>query len=345
MGTRSSQGFTLTQIRDLYSIPDWYPGDHPPMPEIVAHGRRPGVFACGYCHLPNGLGRAENSSLAGLPAAYIEQQLADYRSGTRGTAKPERGPPKLMIANSKQTTESDVREAARYFAALPLTQWVRVIEAEMVPKTRVAAGALLPTGDGIEPLGERIIELPENLQLFDLRDARSGFVAYVPPGSIARGRELVANGAGGVPCDTCHGAGLRGAGPIPGIAGRSPSYIVRELSDFPAWHSHRRMERTDGCPRLPRSRSATWSRSPPIPRHFRRDAAGRYAVLASAKSAETDFDDGVLSGRPTHLWQLLGRGARRCPAERAGRLDLGDPPFVEAQHVAQNLVGVLAQQR
>src|SRR3954447_26496620 len=102
----------------------------------------------------------------------------------------------------------------------------------MVPKTRVAAGALLPTGDGMEALGERIIELPENLQLFDLRDARSGFVAYVPPGSIAKGRELVANGAGGVACDTCHGAGLRGAGPIRGIAGRSPSYTVRQLYDL-----------------------------------------------------------------------------------------------------------------
>ena len=137
-----------------------------------------------------------------------------------------------MIANSKQATEADVREAARYFAAIPLTQWVRVVEAEMVPETRVAAGAFVPTGDGMEPLGERIIELPENLQLFDLRDARSGFVAYVPPGSIAKGRELVANGAGGVPCETCHGADLHGAGPIPGIAGRSPSYIVRQLYDF-----------------------------------------------------------------------------------------------------------------
>ncbi len=202
------------------------------MPEVVAQGHKPGVFACGYCHLPNGLGRAENSSLAGLPAAYIEQQLADYRSGARGTAKPQRGPPSLMIANSKQVSEADVREAARYFATLPLTKWVRVVEAESAPKTRVAAGALLPTGEGMEPLGERIIELPENLQLFDLRDARSGFVAYVPLGSVAKGRELVANGVGSVPCETCHGPGLRGAGPIPAIAGRSPSYIVRQLYDF-----------------------------------------------------------------------------------------------------------------
>jgi cytochrome c553 len=228
----SSEGFTLTQIGDLYSVPDWHPADHPPMPAIVAQGHKPGVFACGYCHLPNGLGRAENARLAGLPAVYIEQQLADYRSGARGTAKPQRGPPRLMIANSKQVTEADVREAARYFAALPLTQWVRVVETETVPKTRVAGGALLPTGEGTEPLDERIVELPENLQLFDLRDARSGFVAYVPPGSIAKGRDLVTNGVGGVPCETCHGVGLRGAGPIPGIAGRSPSYVVRQLYDL-----------------------------------------------------------------------------------------------------------------
>jgi cytochrome c553 len=30
----------------------------------------------------------------------------------------------------------------------------------------------------------------------------------------------------------CHGQDLNGLGPVPGIAGRSPSYIVRQLYDI-----------------------------------------------------------------------------------------------------------------
>jgi hypothetical protein len=37
--TGSTAAFTLTQIRDLFVAPDWYPGDHPAMPEVVARGR------------------------------------------------------------------------------------------------------------------------------------------------------------------------------------------------------------------------------------------------------------------------------------------------------------------
>src|SRR5438874_101038 len=42
---------TQAQIRNLFDIPDWYPTDHPPLPDVVQHGRRPDVRACGYCHL------------------------------------------------------------------------------------------------------------------------------------------------------------------------------------------------------------------------------------------------------------------------------------------------------
>ena len=52
--------------------PDWYPEEHPPMPQIVAHGgQRPAGRACAQCHLPSGDGHPESSSLAGLPAAYM----------------------------------------------------------------------------------------------------------------------------------------------------------------------------------------------------------------------------------------------------------------------------------
>lgn len=33
-------------------------------------------------------------------------------------------------------------------------------------------------------------------------------------------------------CGTCHGADLKGLGPVPGLAGRSPSYLVRQLYDM-----------------------------------------------------------------------------------------------------------------
>ena len=35
-----------------------------------------------------------------------------------------------------------------------------------------------------------------------------------------------------VACGTCHGADLMGLGPVPGIGGRSPSYLMRQLYDL-----------------------------------------------------------------------------------------------------------------
>src|SRR6202162_2413616 len=94
----SNVALTLPQTRDLFNPPDWYPDDHPTMPEGVMHGRRPDVRACGYCHLPNGQGRPENASLAGLPAGYIVQQMADYKNGLRKTSESKMGPPTTMLA-------------------------------------------------------------------------------------------------------------------------------------------------------------------------------------------------------------------------------------------------------
>jgi len=37
----STQSFTMKQIRDTGNPVDWFPGDHPPMPTIVAHRRSP----------------------------------------------------------------------------------------------------------------------------------------------------------------------------------------------------------------------------------------------------------------------------------------------------------------
>ena len=59
-------------------------------------------------------------------------------------------------------------------------------------------------------------------------------MAYVPPGSIKKGEALVTTGANGrtVACGTCHGADLKGLGPVPPLAGRSPTYAVRQMFDF-----------------------------------------------------------------------------------------------------------------
>ena len=231
----SNAAFTLTQLRDLFNVPDWHPDDHPPMPGPVQHGPRPGVFACGFCHLPNGLGRPENSSLAGLPAAYIAQQVADFKSGARTTSEPASLPIALMIGVAKGATEDEVKTAAEYFAALKPRPWIRVVETNTVPKTKVAGWMLVAAqADVTEPIGQRIIEMPENLERTELRDSASGFVAYVPVGSIEKGEALVTTGGGGktVPCAICHGVDLKGLGPVPGLAGRSPSYIVRQLFDI-----------------------------------------------------------------------------------------------------------------
>ena len=229
----SDQGFTWTQLRDLFKVPDWHPDNHPAMPEIVANGSKPGVFACGFCHLPNGLGRPENSSLAGLPASYIVQQVLDFKSGVRRSSEPASLPINFMTAVAKSVNEEDLRIAAEYFAHLQPQPWIRVVETGTVPKTEVGGWMLIEaTGGGTEAIGNRIIEMPEHLERTELRDSASGFIAYVPTGSVRKG-EALASGSGRVTaCAACHGPGLKGMGPVPALAGRSPSYIVRQLYDF-----------------------------------------------------------------------------------------------------------------
>jgi cytochrome c553 len=230
----SALAFTITQERDLFFAPDWHPDDHPPMPDIVAHGRPPEVRACGSCHRVEGTGGPENASLAGLPAAYIAQQMADYKSGARKFAGPQRSPVLLMTAIAKGATDAEARAAAAYFASLKPKPVITVVETDTVPATQIARVFYmkLPNG-GTEPIGSRIVEVPVDVQQFEHRDSRSQFTAYVPSGSIARGEALARTGSGTAPpCVTCHGPDLRGVDLVPGIAGRSPSYLVRQLYDF-----------------------------------------------------------------------------------------------------------------
>jgi cytochrome c553 len=87
---------------------------------------------------------------------------------------------------------------------------------------------------GTEPLGNRIIELPQDVESAENRNPRVGFVAHVPPGSIKKGEAIVTTGADGktLPCTTCHGPDLEGLGDVPPLIGRSPIYVYRQLNDI-----------------------------------------------------------------------------------------------------------------
>jgi cytochrome c553 len=238
----SSRRFSLKQVEDVNEPADWFPEDHPAMPDIVRTGRQPGVRACAFCHMPNGKGRPSNAPVAGLPAAYIVQTLNDFRNDLRKTGEPRKTNTNQMIAIAKAMTPEEIQAAADYFASMPWTPWIRVVETELVPKTRIAGSIhfRLP-GTDTEPLGMRIVETPENVEETEvLRNPRSGFIAYAPVGSIARGEALVTTGADGktVKCATCHGPDLKGLGTVPGIAGRSPSYLTRQMYDIQAGARH-----------------------------------------------------------------------------------------------------------
>ena len=217
-------------------VADWHPTKHPTMPEIVAKGRKdPAVFACGYCHLPNGSGRPENTSLAGLTPDYFKAQMKAFRNDERLGSKEGRAPQTAMVALSKQVSEADIEAAATYFASLEPEGFVKVIETDTVPKTKVAGWMLArdPAG-GTEAIGNRIIEIAEDFERFEKRDSRTPYLAYVPEGSLRRGARLVASGGEGktIMCGICHGTDLHGLADIPRLAGRSPSYLFRQLFDM-----------------------------------------------------------------------------------------------------------------
>lgn len=229
---------TEQAIDDPFAGVDWFPGDHPAMPEVVAHGRRPRLWACSYCHGPTGVGDPASAALAGLPAAYIEQQLTEFRDGRRQCAVAKAACA-VMPRAARQVSAAEARAAADYFSKLRYRPRVRVLEAAMVPNNRY--GSLFPVrveSGGEQPIGTRILEMPEEVALEHEGDWRAPITAYVPPGSIARGKALVESGAGALPCAACHGDRLQGVATVPPLAGRTPSYLVRQLYDIQ--HGYRR---------------------------------------------------------------------------------------------------------
>ena len=246
----STATYTLVDIRDGHNVIDWFPGDHPKMTSLIEHGPASLMAergrGCGSCHLPNGKGRPENAPPMGQPAAYTLRQLRDFRDGLRLSADP-RKPNTITMGNlAKAMTDAEMQEAATYYAAMPWTPWIEVVEADMVPELELERGNMyiVKGKEPKEPIAGRIIESPKDEhQANVLRNPRSGWIAYVPKGSLAKGENLVMTGGMSVvdgkvvpgktmACGTCHGPDLMGLADNPGIAGRSPSYMMRQMWDM-----------------------------------------------------------------------------------------------------------------
>jgi cytochrome c553 len=225
---------TMTRgaLRGQQVIPDWHPEDRRGQaPAIVRNGRE-GVRACGLCHLADGSGRPENAPVNGLHVEYFIQQMKDFKNGLRRSADPRKTNTNLMAGFAKGATEEEVRAAAEYFAAQPYPKRIKVIESRTAPRVRLQGGMYMaiPDGDGggMAPIGDEIVEVPDDNLRAEARDTRLGWTAYVPAGTLSRGKALAAKHQ----CGLCHGAGLRGLGPVPPLAGRSPSHTMRQLFDM-----------------------------------------------------------------------------------------------------------------
>ena len=219
----SSKEYEASAIAGNANPPDWFPDEHPAAPRSV---KGPMPNACGSCHLMSGQGHPESADIAGMPAEYIIRQMKYFKSGAR-KEEARMGPIARAVA------DEDVRQAAEYFAAVKPMPFVKVMESANPPKTYVSADArhrrIVPDG-GTEPIGRRIIQIPEDPMQVTIRNPHSGFIAYVPPGSIKKGEALAKGGNGKtIQCDICHGEQLSGLGEVPRLAGLQPVYVARQL--------------------------------------------------------------------------------------------------------------------
>jgi len=214
---------------------DWRPNDHPHAPDVVSLSQPRKPLPCAECHGFNGAGFPGAADLAGLPAKYIVDQVTAFRTGDRRSADRDQPDTAEMVKVAETVTPAALREAADYYAALPRSRWLRVVERAAVPKTIPDKyGWRDPApGGGTEPVGDRVVELSNDLPLMLLGDDQVILTDYAPPGAISRGRRVAeTGGGGGAPCGACHGPQFDGAGSAPPISGRPAGYVARTLWDI-----------------------------------------------------------------------------------------------------------------
>lgn len=206
------------------------PAVQPGALRIVLGGKGDTVRPCNTCHTPSGMGQPESANIRGLNAAYFERQMQDFKSGNR--AGPRSG---AMAGFAKGLSDDEIKQVAAYYAELKPAPWTKVSESNMAPKTMVGRNSQRTkvAGTDTEQVGKRIIEVA-NTPAAIRQMAEPAFVAYVPPGALGGGKTLVITGAGGKTqaCSGCHGNRLQGKDDVPGIAGRSPVYIARQIYSF-----------------------------------------------------------------------------------------------------------------
>jgi cytochrome c553 len=192
----SPVSYAWKQLSQSPQACDWFPSDHPPMPDVVAKDWSEKSIPCADCHWSNGLGHLATASLAALPRAYVVDQLKAFRSGHRHSTDTRLKNVQLMIGVAGEVNPAQAAEAAAYFAGLRPKPWVRVVEADSIPTTlidRYGWRDLDPAG-GVESIDHRIVEVAEDEHRMNSSDPTSGILAYVPPGSIRRGEAPVLSG-------------------------------------------------------------------------------------------------------------------------------------------------------
>jgi cytochrome c553 len=234
----STKKYTTEEIDNLLAPPDWFPNDHPPAPSIVTKGHG-GALACGSCHLMSGIGHPESADVTGLTFDYMMQQMKDFKSGDRKDWA-------RMNGIAKELTDEETQQALMWMASLKPRKNNSIVEMDVVPKTIIAQGRMrfIDPAGGTEPVGDRILTVPVNPTAARLRDPNTAFMSYVAVGTLARGKDLVEKGNKErtiLACGTCHSKTMTGQVmprkdtpgiQVPGIAGRHPMYLTRELHLF-----------------------------------------------------------------------------------------------------------------
>ena len=190
----SSATYSLVDIRDGQNVIDWFPGDHPPMPNVVAHGPAQlgkTTRGCGSCHLPNGKGRPENAPPVGTARRVFRP--ADRRL-------PERPAPHGRSAQAEhqhddRPREGDDRRRDESRRRVLLGHAVDAVDPrrrdERWCRRRVSSAicSCPRSHAATEPIDGRIIEMPEDEEQAEtLRNPALGLCRLRAGGQRQEGR-------------------------------------------------------------------------------------------------------------------------------------------------------------